>query len=347
MKNYYHILGLDPNCTQEEIKKAYRKLSIKFHPDKNEGDDFFSDMFKQINEANEILSNTKNRDAYDKKFKEWNELGKTKTSKTNNNSDSRSNNNQDYEAERRRIIRLKLELFLKLNENEKIYNDLFKQAEQIPQPNHLTLTKVLGSIAIFLIVFAILSSSNNEVPEVKDNTNIIVDGNTTKQVTSAEKFAKNDNSLSLNLNQLPEIRPDSLQYTVTSEKAFFYNMPHHSSKTNAYMVYGEKFTSQKSAIGFLYTVFTNAKGQKTEGWIRTWDVTNENLKDKGSQKEVTDNPTKQDSQLVNKESNQSDTTVKNQITQYQADSSSIYKDKKELRKERREKRKAERQLRIK
>jgi len=64
MKNYYEVLGISRNATQEEIKKAYRKLSMKFHPDKNEGDAFFEEMFKKIQEAYEVLSNTSKRHQY-------------------------------------------------------------------------------------------------------------------------------------------------------------------------------------------------------------------------------------------------------------------------------------------
>jgi curved DNA-binding protein CbpA len=65
MKDYYYILGLKENASLEEVKKAYRKLSLKFHPDKNDGDTFFAERFKDINEAYEILSNLNLREKYD------------------------------------------------------------------------------------------------------------------------------------------------------------------------------------------------------------------------------------------------------------------------------------------
>ena len=65
MTNYYTLLGLTPTATDSEIKKAYRKLSKKFHPDANQGDTFYENMFKQIQEAYETLSDPQKRAAYD------------------------------------------------------------------------------------------------------------------------------------------------------------------------------------------------------------------------------------------------------------------------------------------
>lgn len=66
MKNHYEILGIEPNAGLDDIKKAYRKLSVKFHPDKNEGDQYFAGMFRQINEAYQTLSDSNLRQAYDR-----------------------------------------------------------------------------------------------------------------------------------------------------------------------------------------------------------------------------------------------------------------------------------------
>ena len=67
MKDFYYILGVNQSATIDDVKKAYRKLSLKFHPDKNEGDPFFTDRFKEIQEAYETLSDSTRRSVYDKK----------------------------------------------------------------------------------------------------------------------------------------------------------------------------------------------------------------------------------------------------------------------------------------
>lgn len=65
IKEYYNILGVQQNASTDEIKRAYRKLSHKYHPDKNGGDEFFTEKFKEIQEAYEILSNPKKRKFFD------------------------------------------------------------------------------------------------------------------------------------------------------------------------------------------------------------------------------------------------------------------------------------------
>ena len=64
-KDLYKILGLNKDATQEEIKKAYRKLSLKYHPDHNPDDKEAEEKFKEINLANATLSDPKKRAAYD------------------------------------------------------------------------------------------------------------------------------------------------------------------------------------------------------------------------------------------------------------------------------------------
>lgn len=64
-KDYYKILGVGKNASQDEIKKAFRKLALKYHPDKTKGDKSAEEKFKEINEANEVLSDPEKRKKYD------------------------------------------------------------------------------------------------------------------------------------------------------------------------------------------------------------------------------------------------------------------------------------------
>jgi curved DNA-binding protein len=71
-KDYYKTLGVDKNATQEEIKKAYRKLAVKYHPDKNPGNKEAENQFKMINEAYEVLGDPEKRKKYDELGANWN-----------------------------------------------------------------------------------------------------------------------------------------------------------------------------------------------------------------------------------------------------------------------------------
>ncbi len=66
MEDYYELLGVDRNATKEEIKRAYRRLALKYHPDKNPGDKEAEEMFKKISEAYSVLSDEEKRAQYDR-----------------------------------------------------------------------------------------------------------------------------------------------------------------------------------------------------------------------------------------------------------------------------------------
>ncbi|WP_010227499.1 DnaJ C-terminal domain-containing protein [Gillisia marina] len=69
--DYYKILELDKSATKADVKKAYRRLARKYHPDLNPGDDSAKKRFQQINEANEVLSDPEKRKKYDEYGKDW------------------------------------------------------------------------------------------------------------------------------------------------------------------------------------------------------------------------------------------------------------------------------------
>ncbi len=70
-KDYYKVLGVDKKASQEEIKKTYRKLAVKFHPDKNPGDKKAEEKFKEINEAYDVIGDPEKRKKYDDLGENW------------------------------------------------------------------------------------------------------------------------------------------------------------------------------------------------------------------------------------------------------------------------------------
>jgi curved DNA-binding protein len=76
-KDYYKILGVPRNSTPDDIKKAYRKLAKQYHPDANPGDKVIEEKFKEINEANEVLSDPKKREIYDRAGSQYEQFSRS------------------------------------------------------------------------------------------------------------------------------------------------------------------------------------------------------------------------------------------------------------------------------
>lgn len=77
-KDYYRILGVERNADEKAIKRAYRQLAVKFHPDKNPGDKEAENRFKEINEAYEVLGDPQKRAKYDQlgaSYQRWQSMG--------------------------------------------------------------------------------------------------------------------------------------------------------------------------------------------------------------------------------------------------------------------------------
>src|SRR5260370_6600017 len=72
-KDYYKVLGITKEATNDDVKKAFRKLARKYHPDVNPGDKKAEDKFKEINEAYEVLSDAEKRKKYDMLGPNWQE----------------------------------------------------------------------------------------------------------------------------------------------------------------------------------------------------------------------------------------------------------------------------------
>lgn len=116
MKDYYYILGVDASSTEQQIKSAHRKLSMKFHPDKNQGDQFFEERFKEIQEAYEILSDVNKRNKYNVLYFSW---------KNNKNNFDESKFKDYVESLKREVEQLRQEKIESLKrEVEKLEQDI-------------------------------------------------------------------------------------------------------------------------------------------------------------------------------------------------------------------------------
>lgn len=77
-RDYYEVLGVSKNASKEEIKKAYRKLALQYHPDRNQGDAQAEEKFKEINEAYQVLNDDEKRAHYDRlgsAYNSWQQQG--------------------------------------------------------------------------------------------------------------------------------------------------------------------------------------------------------------------------------------------------------------------------------
>lgn len=151
MKNYYEDLGLTPTATDEEIKTAYRKLSLKFHPDKNDGDKYFEELSKKINVAYETLGDKNKRKIYDDSLG-YNSNPNTKSSTQNNYSEPpKYNTNSHNEQELLKKLRSLTPEYLSAKSNLLEARQYYNSVAAKSVPNKFSAIRILLIILLFII----------------------------------------------------------------------------------------------------------------------------------------------------------------------------------------------------
>jgi len=209
-KNYYQILGVKSNASHDEIKSAYKKLALKFHPDKNNGDAFFENLFKDIQEAYECLSNDENRKKYDHEY--GNSFQKKQQSSTQTNNPKSESTKEDKPIEKESnyylsifgIIILFIIIAAAINSN----ND--KQASS--QVNNDIVEEIPPAVVVDCVY------TDNKTAEVNQYARIV---DSMKQIQNTEKYNSAESQFEENTNQ-----EDKEVISFLKEYYKFYNRDH-------------------------------------------------------------------------------------------------------------------------
>jgi curved DNA-binding protein CbpA len=178
--NYYDLLEVARTATLEEIKKAYRKLAMKYHPDRNKGDKAAESKFKSINEAYETLKDPRMRTKYDEQIfaneeedpwtKQHYEEYENRCWSTWKTEQARKSKKEERERERKRAERDAAE---RAEENARREAELLKRAQE-----NLNKIKLMVKNLVYMVSFVILvivlypeKEDNNKIPQNNSTTN--------------------------------------------------------------------------------------------------------------------------------------------------------------------------------
>jgi curved DNA-binding protein CbpA len=251
MINYYKILGVHDFASAGEIKMAYRKLSKKFHPDVNDGDKFFEELFKEIQNAYGILSNKNKKEIYDK------ELKKTLSNSNNFNFEKNKNKSENQDKEETK------------NTNTK--TTASNQTSTKPQSESSILN--FWSLSVFIIASIIIIIISNKIQEYSDIEHFNKDieyFNNNQPTYKTQDLSSYDNQSPINDNEVNQAHFYSNTYfSIGSTKDEVLQVQGNPTEIDKYESIGEEVWSYE----FSTVTFKNGK-------VNEYANTSENLKAK-------------------------------------------------------------------
>lgn len=267
LKNYYEILGVSRSATTDQIRTAYRKLLLKFHPDKNIGDVYFEEWSKKINEAFEVLMNPEVRSEYDQVYNETRVASRQRATAGKDVPEDAPAANGDQPVSVDAAIQKLAPVYISAKQAYiKAARNVASIEEELKKKRMNTNQHfILGSVMILAILvwMGITNKKllkNLSMPLVAKQAAIVPLPGLKKQETAVVTNKEN-------------YEPVDLWLKVMKPKTYFFEQPAGAVPGEKFLSKGNKVHAIKKAGNFYYGIFkSSVSAYKIEGWIKMEDV---------------------------------------------------------------------------
>ncbi|GAB3012965.1 hypothetical protein GCM10027051_15200 [Niabella terrae] len=285
LKNYYETLGVPRSATADQIRTAYRKLLLKFHPDKNVGDPYFEDWSKKVIEAFEVLIDPQVRAEYDQvydatrnAFRQATTKGKTSAAATDQAETARQDISPEkdetgQEATVRQhavatLENLAPDFIAARKEEIRADRNLKELQERVVQLGRqkagyrkaMIASGILGAaVLIWLLVSLLTALVIQQAPQEVTADQPAPAGATATQPARVQRTSPTAYGQSV-----------TLQARVVVPKAYFHHTPEDGTVTEAFLSEGNKINISRKSDDYYYAVFQSIShpDYRLEGWIR-------------------------------------------------------------------------------
>ncbi|MCH5721013.1 J domain-containing protein [Niabella hibiscisoli] len=271
LKNYYEILGVPRSATPDQIRTAYRKLLLKFHPDKNIGDSYFEEWSKKINEAFEVLMTPEVRADYDVVYDETRLASQQATTANKDARDDSIVPDEDppvsVDAAIQKLAPVYIsakQAYIKATRNVTAIEAGLK-SKQMNASWHFILGGILAFALLVWIAVAnkdFFKSASSAVPVVEQAAIVPL------------PLPKKQELEPLPAQQATRELALDLWIKVVAPKTYFFEQPGASVLNDKFLSKGNKAQCHKKAGNYYYAIFQSAvnSSYRIEGWIKTADV---------------------------------------------------------------------------